>query len=101
MAEQKQKHGFRFILHFVVQKDNYHEMEKIIDLGEQYGADRVWLNKIEDWGTSDDFNTQNIWGTPDYKLQLDKVLGRIQERSDRFIECPTLISEEVRYRNRN
>ena len=102
MAEQKQKHGFRFILHFVVQKDNYHEMETIIDLGEQYGADRVWLNKIEDWGTSDDFHTQDIWGTPDYKQHLSKVVQRIHSRNnDRFIECPTLITEAARNRNKN
>lgn len=101
MAELKQKHNFRFILHFVVQKDNYHEMEKIIDLGEQYGADRVWLNKIEDWGTIHDFRTQEIWGSPDYQQHLENVLGRIHKRSDRFIECPTLISEAVRYRNKN
>ena len=31
MAEQKAKRGFRFILHFVVQKDNYHEMEDITE----------------------------------------------------------------------
>tara|TARA_A100001011_G_C14311553_1_gene845849 strand:+ start:204 stop:1244 length:1041 start_codon:yes stop_codon:yes gene_type:complete len=102
MSEQKRKHGFRFILHFVVQKDNYHEMENIIDLGEQYGADRVWLNKIEDWGTSDDFHTQDIWGTPDYKEKFSKVVDRIHRRNnDRFIECPTLITEAVRYRNKN
>ena len=101
ISELRQKHNFRFILHFVVQKDNYHEMEKIIDLGEQYGADRVWLNKIEDWGTIDDFRTQNIWGSSDYQQQPEKVLGRIHQRSDRFIECPTLISEAVRYRNKN
>jgi len=102
MAEQKHKHGFRFILHFVVQKDNYHEMEKIIDLGEQYGADRVWLNKIEDWGTSDDFLAQDIWQTAAYKDQLGKVLQRIHDRdNDRFIECPTLITEEARHRSRN
>ena len=102
MAEQKQKHGFRFILHFVVQKDNYHEMETIIDLGEQFGADRVWLNKIEDWGTSDDFNAQDIWGTPDYQEQFAKVAQRIHSRNnDRFIECPTLITEAARRRNKN
>ena len=101
ISNLKQKHNFRFILHFVVQKDNYHEMEKIIDLGEQYGADRVWLNKIEDWGTIDDFRTQEIWGSTDYQQHLEKVLGRIHQRSDRFIECPTLISEAVRYRNKN
>jgi len=101
ISELKKKKNFRFILHFVVQKDNYHEMEKIIDLGEQYGADRVWLNKIEDWGTIDDFRTQDIFKTTEYQHQLDGVVQRIHRRNDRFIECPTLISEEVRYKNKN
>ncbi len=101
ISEQKQKHGFRFILHFVVQKDNYHEMEKIIDLGEEFGADRVWLNKIEDWGTMEDFKTQNIWGRPDFLSKMESVIKRIHLRNDRFIECPTLITEAVRYRNKN
>lgn len=102
MAEQKQKYGFRFIIHFVVQKDNYHEMETVIDLAQQYGADRVWLNKIEDWGTSDDFHTQNIWDTTDYKEHFSKVVQRIHSRNnDRFIECPTLITEAARHRNKN
>ena len=106
ISKLKEKHDFRFILHFVVQKDNYHEMENIIDLGEQYGADRVWLNKIEDWGTYNNFTEQNIF-TPthpdniDYNLFLNNVLQRIWKRDDRFIECPTLISEEVRYKNKN
>ena len=76
-------------------------METIIDLGEQFGADRVWLNKIEDWGTMDDFGTQNIWDTPEYQEQLSNLIARIHKRNDRFIECPTLISEAVRYRNKN
>tara|TARA_B110000503_G_C7106853_1_gene396295 strand:- start:1012 stop:1521 length:510 start_codon:yes stop_codon:yes gene_type:complete len=101
MAEQKQKYGFRFILHFVVQKDNYHEMEKIIDMGERYGADRVWLNKIEDWGTMDYFKTQDIFNTDEYNSRLDSLIQRIHKRDDRFIECPTLISEAVRYKNKN
>jgi len=101
ISELKKKHDFQFILHFVVQKDNYHEMEKIIDMGEQYGADRVWLNKIEDWGTIDDFRTQDIFKTPEYQHNLDKVVQRIHKRDDRFIECPTLISEAARYKNKN
>jgi MoaA/NifB/PqqE/SkfB family radical SAM enzyme len=101
MAEQKHKHGFRFILHFVVQRENYHEMEAIVDLGEKYGADRVWLNRIEDWGTIKDFRLQEIWHSSDYQKQLDKVVKRMRQMEDRFIECPTLITEAVRYRNRN
>ena len=76
-------------------------VERIIDLGEQYGADRVWLNKIEDWGTMDDFRTQDIFKTADYQHQLNGLVQRIQQRDDRFIECPTLISEAVRYKNKN
>jgi MoaA/NifB/PqqE/SkfB family radical SAM enzyme len=101
IAELKKKHEFRFILHFVVQKDNYHEMEKIIDLGERYGADRVWLNKIEDWGTIDDYKTQDIFNTDEYNNRLDSLIQRIHKRDDRFIECPTLISEAARYKNKN
>ena len=102
MAEQKQKHGFRFILHFVVQKDNFHEMTDIIDLGEKYGADKVWLNKIQDWGTTGDFKRQDIWATPEYQTQIELIIDRIQARgNDRFIECPTLVSEEARCKNRN
>ena len=50
------------------------------------------------------FTEQNIF-TPthpdniDYNLFLNNVLQRICKRDDRFIECPTLISEEVRYKN--
>jgi MoaA/NifB/PqqE/SkfB family radical SAM enzyme len=102
IAKLRQKNNFRFVLHFVVQQDNYHEMSKIIDLGEKYGADRVWLNKIEDWGTMDDFLSQDIWQTDAYKNQLDKVLKRIHDRgNDRFIECPTLITKEARDKNKN
>jgi MoaA/NifB/PqqE/SkfB family radical SAM enzyme len=101
MAEQKRRHGFEFIIHFVVQRDNYHEMADIVDLGERYGADKVWLNKIEDWGTMDDFGTQDIWSTPEYQEQLSNLIARIHKRNDRFIECPTLITEAARRRNKN
>ena len=102
ISDLKKKYNFRFILHFVVQKDNYHEMEDIIKLGEQYSADRVWLNKIEDWSTMEDFSLQNIWNQPDYKQKLSRVIDLIHSRNnDRFIECPTLITEAVRYKNKN
>ena len=101
IAEQKKQLGFTFILHFVVQKNNYHEMEKIIDLGEQFGADKVWLNKIEDWGTMQNFSEQDIWHKDEYLSHLDRLVDKIHARQDRFIECPTLISEAVRYKNKN
>ena len=52
--------------------------------------------------TSDDFNAQDIWGTPDYQEQFAKIVQRIHSRNnDRFIECPTLITEAARRRNKN
>ena len=95
MAEQKQKHGFRFILHFVVQKDNYHEMEDIIHLGKQYGADRVWLNKMEDWNVFDNFDHMNIFspGHPlhnDYQDKLEQVKPYLGFEENYYAEAPTL-----------
>jgi MoaA/NifB/PqqE/SkfB family radical SAM enzyme len=75
ISELKEKHNFRFILHFVVQKDNYHEMEDIIHLGQQYNADRIWLTKIQDWNTFDNFEEHNIFNSAhplhsDYEIKL-------------------------------
>jgi len=58
IADAKQKHGFKFILYFVVQKDNHHEMDDMLSLGERYGADRVNFSLIEDWGTMPDFKSK-------------------------------------------
>jgi MoaA/NifB/PqqE/SkfB family radical SAM enzyme len=96
MAELKQRLGFRWILHFVVQKDNFHEMMDIVDLGKKYGADRVWLNKIEDWNTMGDFKDQDIWLTQDFRDRMREIKIRIKAMGDRFIECPTLLSEQER-----
>ena len=96
MANLKQKHGFRFILHFVVQQGNYHEMNAIIDLGKKYDADRVWLNKIENWNTFNDFNKENIINPAhpehaEYIKELDSVKVRIQQsKTPPIIEIPTL-----------
>jgi len=97
MAEQKQKHGFRFILHFVVQKDNYHEMEDIIHLGKQYGADRVWLNKMEDWGVFNNFDQMNIFSPEhplhnDYQSRLEQVKSYLGFGKKPRVEIPTLNS---------
>tara|TARA_X000000950_G_C13865944_1_gene640730 strand:+ start:523 stop:1152 length:630 start_codon:yes stop_codon:yes gene_type:complete len=91
MAEQKQKHGFRFILHFVVQKGNYHEMEDIIDLGRQYGADRVSLNRITDWQTYDDFGWHDVVapGHPEH-VQFKEQFAKI-ETDSAFVSYPTLV----------
>ena len=92
IAELKKKYKFIFRLHFVVQKDNYHEMEKIIDLGKKYNADQVWLNRIEDWNTMQNFQKQNIFQLPDYKKYLNRIINTVKNQKSKFVECPTLIN---------
>ena len=78
ISELKEKHNFRFILHFVVQKDNYHEMEDITLLGKKYNADQTCLSKIQDWNTFENFEDHNIFNTAhplnsEYQKQLSKL----------------------------
>ena len=57
MAALKQKHGFAFHLHMVVQKDNWREIPAMLELGDRYRADKVYFNRIKDWGTGADCDT--------------------------------------------
>lgn len=86
----KKKHQFKFTFHFVVQKDNYHEMEKIVELGKKYSTDRVWLNRITDWNTFDDFKQQDVASPdhPEYQEFL-KELKKVMT-DDLFVETATL-----------
>ena len=73
IADAKQKHGFKFILYFVVQKDNHHEMDAMLGLGERYGADRVNFSLIEDWGVLPDFKSKlPPLEDPGFKKMLDR-----------------------------
>jgi wyosine [tRNA(Phe)-imidazoG37] synthetase (radical SAM superfamily) len=95
ISELKQKHNFRFILHFVVQKDNYHEMEDIIQLGKQYNADRVWLNKMEDWNVIENFSDINIFSQEhplheDYRQTLQKIKPYLGVEKNPHVEITTL-----------
>ena len=79
ISELKNKHGFRFIMHYVVQKDNYHEMEDIVMLAGKYNADRVWFSRIQDWNTRSNFSEHNIFDVQhpqhnDYRTQLEKLV---------------------------
>ena len=56
----KEKHGFKLHLHMVVQQDNWHEMEQMVELGRKYNADTVYFNSIEDWNTNMDMSTQKF-----------------------------------------
>ena len=83
-------YDFRFILHFVVQRDNYHEMSDMVALARRYGADRVWLNRITDWQTLDDFGQHDVANPrhPEHERFL-REFDRIRTE-DNFVEYATL-----------
>ena len=90
ISELKEKHDFRFVMHFVVQKENYHEMEDIIELGRQYGADRVWLNRITDWQTLNHFDNHDVVNPTHPEHQLFQKCFEKIKTPDRFVGYPTL-----------
>ncbi len=91
ISDIRKDHKFRFILHFVVQKQNYHEMENIVDLGRQYGADQVWLSRITDWQTFDDFPSQDVVapGHPEHHL-FKEQFAKVKTPGP-FVQFQTLV----------
>jgi len=73
MAELKKEHRFRLDLHMVVQQENWHEMENMLELGHKYGVDRVYFNKIEDWNTGIDFKLQDFIRLDEFKKSIYRV----------------------------
>lgn len=49
------------LLKFVLQKDNYLDMQNFIDLASNYGFNCV-INRLEDWGTWTDFSEHDVIG---------------------------------------
>jgi len=95
ISKLKEQYNFRFILHFVVQQDNYHEMEDIILLGKKYNADRVWLNKMEDWNGSPKFKERDIFRSShplhgDYRQRLKQIRPYLGFEKNPIVEIPTL-----------
>tara|TARA_R110000782_G_scaffold227023_1_gene313816 strand:+ start:303 stop:1298 length:996 start_codon:yes stop_codon:yes gene_type:complete len=73
MAEQKQKNNFKFTMHMVVQKDNWHELEAMLELGHTYGVDMVYFNHIEDWNTDIDIDLQTFTQLDEFKKSIRRI----------------------------
>ncbi len=101
IKEIKKQFVFEFILHVVIQKDNYHEMEQMVDLAQQYGADRIWFNRITNWNTHANFAEMDVANEKNaqHSKYLD-VLENIKKRATAYkkplIEMPTLVSKSFK-----
>jgi MoaA/NifB/PqqE/SkfB family radical SAM enzyme len=82
---------FKIHFHFVVQQKNYHEIESFIDLGIKYNADKIFLNRITDWGTLLDFNNHAVADkTHPENKKLLKILDKIKNKEN-FVEFGSLL----------
>lgn len=88
------KRNFQVELHCVVQKDNFKEIPQYIEMAKDIGVDRVWLNKITDWGVLDNFQDKAIWkkNHKDYKefMQIVKQLRSRDDHKSYFINTDSL-----------
>jgi molybdenum cofactor biosynthesis enzyme MoaA len=95
IKELKKKYNFLFRIHFVIQKDNYIEMEKIIKLGQKYNADRIWFSRIQNWNTYKNFKDYNIFDVEHplhlkFKEYLDKMENFLKTENISIVEKATL-----------
>ena len=90
----KNKLNFKFIIHFVVQKENYKEMDAMIELSKRYAADNVWFNRITNWNTFLNFNEQDVCDKQhkehELYLKILKNIKQSKEFKNNYIEIPTL-----------
>ena len=70
---------------FVVQQQNYHELPQFVERAREVGADRVFLQKIVNWGTFSptEFSEKAVWQKthPEY-AQLQQILAKPILRDD-------------------
>ena len=93
VRELKRRHNFEFILHFVVQKQNYLELEIMAELAESCGADRLWFNRITNWNTFSDFAHEDVLDirNDEYEKCMDAINQLKNKNYKVLIEMPTLI----------
>jgi MoaA/NifB/PqqE/SkfB family radical SAM enzyme len=71
-------HRAEVLLKFVLQRDNWHDMENFVNLCVSYGFHGV-INRLEDWGTWPQFRDHDVIGNQDHVLHDQAVteLGRV------------------------
>ena len=85
MAEHRARGTHEFNLHMVVQQDNWHEMERMVEWASELGADYVYLNRIQDWSTSLDHTQQTFTQLPEYQRAIQRVRALPNVVSDNLL----------------
>ena len=50
----------RLSLNFIIQRDNFHEIEDFCKFADSVGADTIWFQQITNWGTYSDEEFQSV-----------------------------------------
>lgn len=89
----------RVILNFVIQRDNYKELERFVLWGKSLGADYFNITFLDNWGTwtEDEFKEICMYEKgkkplPELQAELDKL--------EKYGDC-ILLDDAVRYREMN
>lgn len=71
-----------FELNFVVQKDNYKEIEDFIKLGEEIHVDKINFTKLNDWNTfsNSDFKEKSMINEKYLERELYDILKKIENK---------------------
>lgn len=67
MSALKQKNGFQWCWHMVVQEKNWQEIPTMLAMAHRYGVDKMYFNRIRDWGTSLDVSSQRFHEQEEFK----------------------------------
>lgn len=100
LQEIKSKTQAEVLLKFVLQQDNWHDMENFADLCECHGFMGV-IHRLEDWGTWSDFNSQDCIGNQSHAMHdlAIKELQRVHALNHPSLQfgasLSTLISRSV------
>lgn len=81
------------LLKFVLQADNYNDMQNFVDLCKKYNFKGI-INRLEDWGTWDQYSQHDVIGNklhPEHGIALDKLKKIYQLYHDQIQFSPSLI----------
>lgn len=74
------------LLKFVLQQTNCNDMQNFVDLCQRYGFRGV-INRLEDWGTWDQFTQHDVIGNTDHSMH-ETTVAQLVDIYQRYVDVP-------------
>lgn len=85
LSNMKYNYNFKTYLHVVVQRDNYNELDKFIEMAQRYAFDKIYFNKIQNWNTTLDFANADVFNHKHKNYQeCQEAIKRLISNSSNF-----------------